>query len=66
MEKAPLLIFIATSHYFCLPVFNEIFKILLGKILFQKSRQTNAKMNTKHKYKIWRTSNQGFMEFQEF
>ena len=42
MEKAPLLIFIAASHYFRLPVFNEIFKILLGKILFQKKKQTNV------------------------
>ena len=42
MEKAPLLIFIAASHYFRLPVFNEIFKILLGKILFQKKKQTYA------------------------
>ena len=45
MEKTPLLVFIATSYYFRIPVFNEIFKILLAKILFQKRQQTNVRMN---------------------
>jgi len=44
MEKAPLLISIATSHYFRLPIFNKIFEILFAKILFQKRRQPNVRM----------------------
>jgi len=44
MEKAPLLISITTSHYFCLPIFNKIFEILFAKILFQKRRQSNVRM----------------------
>ena len=47
MEQAPFLISIVTSYYFCLPVFNKIFKILFAKILFQKDNKLMSEC-TKH------------------